>query len=30
MLGYVVMRDLYCIFATYLDKIYLNHYDKSF
>lgn len=29
MLGYIEKRYLYCIFAVYLDKIYVT-YDKSF
>ncbi len=29
MLGCMEKRDLYCIFAVYLDKIYIT-YDKSF
>ena len=30
MLGYMVIHDLYCIFALYLDTIYIKNYDKSF
>ncbi len=29
MLGYMVLHDLYCIFAVYLDEIYITN-DKSF
>ena|GEM_PF-5943253 len=29
MLGYIVLLDLYCIFAVYLDEIYITN-DKSF
>ena len=28
MLGYVVLQDLYCIFALYLDKIYIRNMIK--
>ena len=28
MLGYVVLLDLYCIFALYLDKIYIRNMIK--